>query len=281
MRWIVALVALAAGVWYLRNRQRRDQLQDTWQETAPSGVKTQVDEAATAAREAAEQAKGVVGDTNAETAQQAAQSLTEKAHDLASAASKSVGDAAANVQHASEAAIDRIQQATEAASGHSDGAVTDGAPATVEAETEADTPAPSVHDTVQAELAGVGEAVDTIRDTTQAPAEPAEKSAGAAFGAGTLNSADMQTVQAPATPDVTETPTTPDVTEVPTTGMEQPPEIDRAGEVFERTSGDFIGNKNTRVFHAATSGNLPSEENRVYFESEQEAIDAGFRPAER
>src|SRR5690348_17949977 len=44
--------------------------------------------------------------------------------------------------------------------------------------------------------------------------------------------------------------------------MEQPPEIDRTAEVLERTSGNFIGNKKTRVFHAASAGNLPGEDNR-------------------
>jgi hypothetical protein len=76
-------------------------------------------------------------------------------------------------------------------------------------------------------------------------------------------------------------PSTPDSAAAPTTGKEQPPEIDRTAEVLERTSGNFIGNKKTRVFHAASAGNLPGEENRVYFESEEEAVAAGFRPAER
>lgn len=68
--------------------------------------------------------------------------------------------------------------------------------------------------------------------------------------------------------------------DVQTTGMEQAPEIDRA-EVLERSSGAFIGNKSTRVFHAASANNLPAEDNRVYFDSEDEALAAGFRPAAR
>jgi Metal binding domain of Ada len=72
----------------------------------------------------------------------------------------------------------------------------------------------------------------------------------------------------------------PDSTETPTTGMEQPPVVDRVAEVAQRTSGRFIGNKTTRVFHAATSGHLPAEHNRVYFETQEEAIAAGFEPAE-
>jgi Metal binding domain of Ada len=54
---------------------------------------------------------------------------------------------------------------------------------------------------------------------------------------------------------------------------------DPTPEAPERTSGSFIGNKNTRIFHPATSANLPSEENRVYFDSAAEAIESGFRPA--
>ena len=66
----------------------------------------------------------------------------------------------------------------------------------------------------------------------------------------------------------------------PTTGMEQPPLVDRVSEVAQRTSGQFVGNKATRIYHAATSGHLPAEHNRVYFETQEEANAAGFEPAE-
>lgn len=56
---------------------------------------------------------------------------------------------------------------------------------------------------------------------------------------------------------------------------------DAAPKTSARTSGRFVGNKNSFIFHPVTSANLPSEENRVYFESEDEAIEAGFRRAER
>ncbi len=49
----------------------------------------------------------------------------------------------------------------------------------------------------------------------------------------------------------------------------------------ERESRAFIGNVNTRVFHGATARNLPAEDNRQYFETVEEALAAGFRPAER
>ena len=39
----------------------------------------------------------------------------------------------------------------------------------------------------------------------------------------------------------------------------------------------FIGNIRTMVYHEADAENLPAEENRIYFASEEEARDAGFR----
>ncbi len=40
----------------------------------------------------------------------------------------------------------------------------------------------------------------------------------------------------------------------------------------------FIGNKNSKKFHSGSCTNLPKEENRVYFDSYQDAIDAGYSP---
>ena len=40
----------------------------------------------------------------------------------------------------------------------------------------------------------------------------------------------------------------------------------------------FIGNLNSRKFHAPDCANLPSEKNQVIFDSYQEAIDAGYAP---
>ena len=40
----------------------------------------------------------------------------------------------------------------------------------------------------------------------------------------------------------------------------------------------FIGNKNSKVFHAQDCKNLPSEKNAVRFSAYREAIDAGFTP---
>lgn len=40
----------------------------------------------------------------------------------------------------------------------------------------------------------------------------------------------------------------------------------------------YVGNKNSKTFHLDTCSSLPAEQNRVYFNSRQEAIDAGYTP---
>ena len=44
----------------------------------------------------------------------------------------------------------------------------------------------------------------------------------------------------------------------------------------EPAEEQYIGNVNSKKFHAPTCGSLPKEENRTYFDSYQEAIDAGY-----
>jgi competence protein ComEC len=41
---------------------------------------------------------------------------------------------------------------------------------------------------------------------------------------------------------------------------------------------EYIGNKNSLVFHLSTCTSLPSEANRVYFDTREDAIEAGYRP---
>ena len=41
---------------------------------------------------------------------------------------------------------------------------------------------------------------------------------------------------------------------------------------------EYIGNKNSKKFHLPTCPNLPAEKNRVFFDSRQQAVDAGFDP---
>ena len=51
-----------------------------------------------------------------------------------------------------------------------------------------------------------------------------------------------------------------------------------APENVEAAPQVFIGNKNSKVFHAPDCKNLPSEKNAVRFSAYREAIDAGFTP---
>ena len=49
-------------------------------------------------------------------------------------------------------------------------------------------------------------------------------------------------------------------------------------EDVEPAASTFIGNKNSKKFHAPDCGSLPKEENQVIFNSYNEAIDAGYSP---
>ncbi len=46
----------------------------------------------------------------------------------------------------------------------------------------------------------------------------------------------------------------------------------------EPSESSYIGNSNSKKFHKITCGGLPSEKNRVYFSSREEAIENGFSP---
>ena len=46
-------------------------------------------------------------------------------------------------------------------------------------------------------------------------------------------------------------------------------------------TGNFIGNVNTQVFHVPTCSTLPAPQNRIYFQTRQDAINAGHRPCSR
>lgn len=43
-------------------------------------------------------------------------------------------------------------------------------------------------------------------------------------------------------------------------------------------AGDYIGNKNSKKFHLPSCGSLPKEKNRVYFDTREEAVSAGYDP---
>ena len=51
-----------------------------------------------------------------------------------------------------------------------------------------------------------------------------------------------------------------------------------APENVEAAPQVFIGNKNSRKFHAPTCDSLPGEKNRVEFETYKEAVEAGYTP---
>lgn len=50
---------------------------------------------------------------------------------------------------------------------------------------------------------------------------------------------------------------------------------DISNEVYNET---YVGNVNSKVFHLPTCKSLPTEKNRIYFYSRQEAIQANYRP---
>lgn len=45
-----------------------------------------------------------------------------------------------------------------------------------------------------------------------------------------------------------------------------------------KDSREYIGNKNSQVFHSKECNQLPQEENRVYFKDKKQAKDQGYRP---
>ena len=49
-------------------------------------------------------------------------------------------------------------------------------------------------------------------------------------------------------------------------------------EPAENSSVTYIGNKNSKTLHAPGCDSLPSEKNRIYFDSYKEAIEAGYKP---
>ena len=49
-------------------------------------------------------------------------------------------------------------------------------------------------------------------------------------------------------------------------------------EPAETTAATYIGNKNSKKFHTEDCSNLPKEENRVYFDSYEDAVEEGYTP---
>ena len=283
MRWIATLLALAVGAWFFSNRRRRAQLQERVQDFTPPAVQDQVRNAAATVTDFTANAREKAGDLPA-TVTEAANRATEAAKNAASAvqpatdkAREAVQNLASSAQETAQNAAASAQQAVQQTTGGSQSP--NGAGSGVETDVDA-APVP----TPEAPTATAAPA----SDGGSRESSPGEPSARPIAGEGTTT-ADGGTVNAlsavpagGASTDAAEplpegltpgepgdrratrivgSPSTPGAAS-PTTGMEQPPEIDRANVVLERTSGELIGNKKTRVFHAATAGNLPGEDNR-------------------
>lgn len=64
-----------------------------------------------------------------------------------------------------------------------------------------------------------------------------------------------------------------------TDSAETPTSVDEgtAASVTQPDDAPFIGNIRTMIYHASDAANLPAEENRIYFASEDEARAAGYR----
>ncbi len=287
------------------------------QQQAGTAASTIANAARSASGTIVERAQQVAADAQ-QAVSDAAPKVQQAADKATTAAQQAVSDATSRVQQAASDATSRVQQAASNATSGSRQTETTSAPQTQQAtdgaenasqntsavETDVNTPPPSVRDMVRTEMADVVEQVDTLRAQSELPVDPAENSPQAAGISGVMDTSILDrrieaesrgeptvTGSAPVPPTAAGTgtaastagssraPTIPNSSETPTTGMDHTV-IDRASEVEKRTSGNYIGNTSTRVFHAATAPNLPGEKHRVYFESEEEALAAGFRPAE-
>ena len=268
LRWILSLAALALAAWYLNNR-RRARGQDALYTTVPTNMKAAGEAMADAARERA----GAAAET--------LRSTVEQAQDAAEAARQKAGEAVATLQEQASAATESATQQAQAAIK----AVRERT-STTDQQAEAPAAAPEA---APESIAPVAERPRPIagEGATTVSGEPVNPLSATPDGATSAGQAEPLpeglTAGEPGTggpAGSSQAPSTPGGAETPTTGMEQPPAIDRAAKVAERTSGAFVGNKSTRVFHAADSGHLPAKNKRVYFESAEEASAAGFRPAE-
>lgn len=67
-----------------------------------------------------------------------------------------------------------------------------------------------------------------------------------------------------------------EVQDTPTAAAEK--NEDDAESVLPERTGEYIGNKNSKKFHYPSCHTLPSEKNRVYFNTRDEAIQYGYNP---
>ena len=79
--------------------------------------------------------------------------------------------------------------------------------------------------------------------------------------------------------DTQQQPTQPDPTNP--TQPSAPEQTDPTEPTTQPQGQTFIGNKNSKKLHLPTCSSLPKEENRVYFDDYQAAIEAGYVPCSR
>ena len=60
-----------------------------------------------------------------------------------------------------------------------------------------------------------------------------------------------------------------------------PTTADGSGQNSTDTTGTYIGNINSQVFHKPTCNSLPAEQNQIQFSSREEAVSAGYTPCGR
>lgn len=80
----------------------------------------------------------------------------------------------------------------------------------------------------------------------------------------------------------TETPEPTEITEsTETTEATEITETTNATEATEKSEARYIGNMNSKKLHLPTCKSLPAEKNQVFFDSYEEAIDAGYTPCSK
>jgi hypothetical protein len=104
---------------------------------------------------------------------------------------------------------------------------------------------------------------------------------GATNGSGATAAATSATTNAPSASAAPSTPTSSEaLPSAPPVSDEAPGAHDQAGEAPITSENvdqaRFIGNIRTMVFHEADADGLPAEENRIYFTSETDAVEAGY-----
>ena len=64
-------------------------------------------------------------------------------------------------------------------------------------------------------------------------------------------------------------------------GAHESATTNKATTAYEDSDGNYIGNINTHKFHRPSCSFLPDSQNRVYFDTWEEAIDAGYEGCQK